>query len=59
MGLEGGPGSKNQKKKKKLGDFQILGQNSLLPVRSGQKRAAKIGKPEKVSQKRAANRGLP
>ena len=46
---------KPKKKKKKPKDFQILGQNNSLPERSGQKRAAIIGKPEKVSQKR----GLP
>jgi hypothetical protein len=51
MGSEDGQDQKAKKKKKKPKDFQILGQNNSLPERSGQKRAAIIGKPEKVSQK--------
>jgi hypothetical protein len=53
MGSEDGQDQKAKKKEPK--DFQILGQNNSPPERSGQKRAAIMGKPEKVSQKR----GLP
>jgi hypothetical protein len=55
-GVRGWPGSKSRKKKKKNPKIsKYWAKNNSLPVRSGQKRAAIIGKPGKVSQKR----GLP
>ncbi len=55
MGLEGGPNQKTKKNTKKNRSFSNTGPKQF----AARKEQTELVSPEKVSQKRAADRGLP